>query len=203
MARDIGEYHAGRVHLADSAIERRLFGRGAAAPEAWLGDALLRHGLHKFDEDAPDYALVRAALSLLPRTDMTLLDIGCGRGRVLLYAGLLGAPRVAGIEILPSRVALARRAAARHLPDGVMTVLEGDALALSWPDAEALIAMSPFYPSAWRRFRARLLAYAAARPVRIIAVAWLRDALAADRRFALVAQAQMEWIEIAAFELKI
>ncbi|MEI9994604.1 MAG: methyltransferase domain-containing protein [Rhizomicrobium sp.] len=202
LYRDIRRYHAGEIALSSREIERRIFGTGAALAEDGLGETVQRLGLHKFGEDPPNYDVVRAALGLLPRPGMTLLDVGCGRGRVLLYAALLGAPRVTGIEILEARAALARMAASAHLPPGAATIRTGDALKLPWPAAEALIVMNPFFPSAYRHLRTRLLDYAAARQTVVISVSTLRDRLAADRRFRQIGAAEVGWIALGAFEVR-
>jgi SAM-dependent methyltransferase len=182
------------LDLSDRALERYLF---AGAREAMPQDFFATMARHKLEEDAPNYAVVRAALDLLPRRDISVLDVGSGRGRVLLCGALRGA-RVTGIEILPARAAMAREAATR-LGLSNVTIVEGDALKLPWPKTEAVIAMNPFYPTAWRRVRARLLA-CEHRPV-IVAVSTLRDRLAADKRFRPRGEAAVGWIRLGAFEL--
>ncbi|HEY0107687.1 MAG TPA: class I SAM-dependent methyltransferase [Rhizomicrobium sp.] len=201
LRRDLDRHLGGAIDLADDALERRLYGADNPVPDEPLSSMLRRLGQHKFDEDPPDYRVVRACLQLLPRRDMTLLDVGCGRGRVLLCAALSGARHATGLEIVEYRAAMARRAAARLAPDAV-TVVQGNALKLPWPKAGALIVMNPFYPTAHRRLRARLLDYARAhRPV-IVTVSTLRDRLRTDRRFRLRAEIAVEWITLAAFELR-
>lgn len=199
VRRDVRRYHAGRLALSDRTLERRLF--GAPTREEMSDEALQQLSRHKMHEDEPRYDVVRACMGLLPRPDMTLLDIGCGRGRVLLYAALLGARRATGIEVFAPRAALARAAAGRLAP-GTVRIVEGDALKLPWPKAEALIAMNPFYPSAYRRFRDRLVEYGRERRPLIVSASTLRDRMAADKRFRQVAGATLDWIEIGAFEVR-
>ncbi len=66
--------------------------------------------------------------SLQLKSDDLLIDLGSGRGRVVLLAAARGIP-AQGIEILPSLVQTARYAAAHHLPLASfveMDILEAD-----------------------------------------------------------------------------
>ena len=57
----------------------------------------------------------RKLMSFLPIDfqDYSLVDFGCGKGRVLLYAGELGFKQVIGVEFAPELAAIARGNAAR------------------------------------------------------------------------------------------
>lgn len=82
-------------------------------------------------------------------SDFTLIDVGCGKGRVLLMASDLPFRRVLGIELNPGLAAtasenLARWNASRHACADI-TVLNADALATPLPDSPALLYLyNPF-----------------------------------------------------------
>lgn len=199
LGRLIRRYHHGEVALDDARIERRLFARVDAA-ELPLGETLLRVGVYKFDEDAR-YDVIRTALSLLPGAEMSLLDIGSGSGRLLLYAGLLGARRAHGIEILEHRAARARAAAARLALDQV-TVGVGDALQLTWPRAEVVVLMNPFYPDAYNHACSRLLDYVhAVRPL-ILCGGTILEEFARDPRLRVRSVAPLDWTRLGLLELR-
>jgi SAM-dependent methyltransferase len=198
LARLLCRYHRGETALADDEIERRLFRRGAAAEEA-LGPALVRLGIHKLEEGPARYDIIRTALSLLPRRDMSLLDIGSGSGRLLLYAALIGVKRVQGIEILESRAAVARMAASR-IGLHQACVITGDALKAPWPNAEVLVLMNPFYPSAYPKIRRRLLEHGAG-PL-ILCGATILDRVARDRSFRVLDRAALEWMRFGLLEVR-
>jgi SAM-dependent methyltransferase len=67
----------------------------------------LAHGIRYEPTPAvPFQRLMRAAA--IPARG-TFVDIGCGKGRTLMLAGLLGFERVTGVEYAPSLCAIARR----------------------------------------------------------------------------------------------
>lgn len=67
-------------------------------------------------------------LTELPLAGQTVLDIGCGHGRLLVGALLAGAERATGIDLDPEAIAAARdRVGDAHLGDRV-TLLVGDGL---------------------------------------------------------------------------
>ncbi|MDO8122662.1 class I SAM-dependent methyltransferase [Isoptericola sp. b490] len=97
--------------------------------------------------DAPMYRAIAAALDLRP--DDEVLDVACGWGEFLV-AHAAGARRVAGVDLTPEKVALARERLARRIADGTAEVAEGDAAALPWP-ADTFSAVTcmdayPFFP---------------------------------------------------------
>jgi SAM-dependent methyltransferase len=198
LARLISRYHRGGIALADAEIERHLFGLGPAADEP-LGPALVRLGIHKLEEGPARYDVIRTALSLLPHRDVSLLDIGSGSGRLLLYAALTGVKHAQGIEILEPRAALARAAAVR-LGLHQVTVTTGDALRAPWPEAEVLVLMNPFYPSAYPGIRRRLLEHGA-RPL-ILCGATILERLARDRSFRVLDRARLEWMRFGLLEVR-
>jgi ubiquinone/menaquinone biosynthesis C-methylase UbiE len=77
----------------------------------------------------------RVARLLEPRTEDAVLDVACGAG-VFLRRHASHARRVAGIDHSPAQITLARRLLHGRLARGTAEVVEGDAAALPWPDAE-------------------------------------------------------------------
>jgi SAM-dependent methyltransferase len=57
-------------------------------------------------------------LSLLDAVDGSLIDIGCGPGRMLVAAGLLGIPAL-GVDVSPAAVAIAQHAGGRAVQGSV------------------------------------------------------------------------------------
>jgi ubiquinone/menaquinone biosynthesis C-methylase UbiE len=73
----------------------------------------------------------RQVAHLAPRPGMRVLDVGCGRGEVLLACAGLGA-QVAGLDYAQAAVDISLETLAGL--DGA-EVLQGDVTALPWPDA--------------------------------------------------------------------
>lgn len=83
----------------------------------------------------PLYALYARRSGL--RAGEVLVDVGCGRGELLVEALRAGAARAVGVEYAPAAVALARRTlAAAHAGPGAQVRL-ADARALPLPDGSA------------------------------------------------------------------
>lgn len=95
---------------------------------------LARRGLadiHPLGADAS--AALLAALQLDHR--QRVLEIGCGTGRSLVRVALAGGQLVAGIDILPAMLAVARRRIARSAPGAPIVLLEGTATGLPFAPA--------------------------------------------------------------------
>ncbi len=73
----------------------------------------------------------------------TLFDLGCGDGRVLIYAALHRGLRGVGIESDPSLVALARERVEAAGLSGQIEIIEGDALDARLDDADIVYAFVP------------------------------------------------------------
>ena len=81
--------------------------------------------------------VVRAALELAePRPGELLVDMGCGDGRVLVYAAREYGLRGRGYEIDPALTSLARERVEREGLEGVVEILEGDLLSAEVGDAD-------------------------------------------------------------------
>jgi ubiquinone/menaquinone biosynthesis C-methylase UbiE len=83
----------------------------------------------------PLYALYARRSALRPGE--VLVDVGCGRGELLVEALRAGAARAVGVEYAPAAVALARRTLAAADAGPGAEVRLADARALPLPDASA------------------------------------------------------------------
>lgn len=97
--------------------------------------------------DGPSYRAVADVLDLRPGD--ALLDVACGWGEFLVtYAA--EARRVAGVDLAPAKVALARERLADRIANGTAEVVVADAVRLPWPDGSftAVTCMDafPFFP---------------------------------------------------------
>jgi SAM-dependent methyltransferase len=142
----------------------------------------LASGHHRDAHSAGYYAtapsLVRGALQQwtltlletgLTLADFALLDVGCGKGRVLLIASEYPFRRIVGVELHPGLVAIARRNLRRWMrrPRACtnVEVLQDDALAIPLPEGPLLV----FFFNSFERemidpFLHKIAAAAAARP---------------------------------------
>ena len=134
---------AGAVAWAARSSERRQaresMSRGAAPGRlgSWLNSRM----------DGPSYRAMAQAAEIHPDDD--LLDIACGWGEFLVtYAA--HARRVAGVDLAPAKVGLARERLADRIADGTAGVVVADAAGLPWPDGSftAVTCMDafPFFP---------------------------------------------------------
>lgn len=72
-------------------------------------------------------AVIKAGFSLVkPRPDDVLVDLGCGDGRVLIYAAKKYGIYCVGYELNPVLVRLARREVRWNKADGLVDIVEGD-----------------------------------------------------------------------------
>jgi SAM-dependent methyltransferase len=80
----------------------------------------------------PVYRQVCQVLS--PRAEDDLLEVGCGSGG-LLAGHAAHVHRVAGIDLSPVQVRMARHRLAGRIADGTAEIVLGDVVALPWPNA--------------------------------------------------------------------
>ena len=74
-----------------------------------------------------------------------LIDIGCGKGGVVCYAAAYPFERIAGLEVEPWLVEIARRNVARLGLDGRAEVFEGDAVTFTnYADYNYFFLFNPF-----------------------------------------------------------
>lgn len=113
--------------IAPDAYTERYFLEAAAGYESWT-----QSGGREID---PRYAGTLQLAGLSPGD--TLVDVGCGRGELLVAALAAGARRAIGVEYAAAGVDLARRTIAAHAAGDRATVLHADARALPLRDGEA------------------------------------------------------------------
>jgi SAM-dependent methyltransferase len=101
------------------------------------------------------------------RHDDILVDIGCGKGRVInWWLGHGPGNRIYGIELEDGLAAQARRRLARW-PN--VTIITGDALRELPPDATLIWMFNPFWADVVERFKERLVdVYGLDSPVRVV-----------------------------------
>lgn len=117
------------------------------------------------------------------RPDDVLVDIGCGKGRVInWWLGLGLGNRIYGLE-LDER--LASQARTRLAPWPNVSILTGDALANLPEDATILFMFNPFWDNVVARFKDRLIeVYGEGSPVRIAYfMPMFKEQFSADPRF--------------------
>ena len=107
----------------------------------------------------------------------SFVDLGCGKGRVLLVAAERPFRSIAGVEISTELVDVARRNTERYRPVssrvGAITVANTDAREFDMPDGDLLIHMyHPFDPAVSTAVFSRLTAAQSASPRRVV-VAYL------------------------------
>jgi SAM-dependent methyltransferase len=114
-----------------------------------------------------DYGALAAMFDGLIRPGDVLVDVGCGRGRVLNYwLGHYPGQRVIGLE-LDEQLAAETRARLRRFPN--LEIIAGDALENLPRDAGLLFLYNPFEEPVVRRFAARCLeVYAGRKELRIV-----------------------------------
>ncbi len=97
---------------------------------------------------------VRALLDPLPRA-ATLIDLGCGKGRILCIAAAMGFQRVIGVEFVASWASIARANLARLGLDA--EVINGDVTTYTFPDGPLIVYLyDPFGPSVMATVAERL-----------------------------------------------
>lgn len=114
--------------------------------------------------------VVRCAFALVrDRSDTVLVDLGCGKGRVLALATEFGFREIIGVELAAPVAEIAEQNMAivrRRFPDRApIRVVSGDAGAFAFPDAPlAVFLFNPFGEQTMRRVAARLEAMLASGP---------------------------------------
>lgn len=164
--------HHGVQSISDSRLDAEIGLRPQAAePTATLSDMILAYGNHRFERGDLRYDLIRELFLRLPEgARSSLVDLGCGYGRIGFYGALLLPDfRFWGVEILPERVEEARRARDRW---GLanLDIVQGDAVTEPWPEAETYALMNPDYPDASTKLLRRLEGIAQSRSIIIASI---------------------------------
>ena len=114
--------------------------------------------------------------------DFTFVDLGCGKGRVLLIASEYPFRRVVGVDISERLSHIARSNAELYKPASrsVIEVQTGDATTFEFPETNLLIHLyHPFEPSLTRAVLSRLEASVRKTPRKVV-IAYLLYASALD-----------------------
>jgi SAM-dependent methyltransferase len=128
-------------------------------------DAVLYWPTHREEFDQ----LIKAVGEITPN-DFVFVDVGCGKGRVLLMASLLPFKRVIGVDFSPAMVDMAKRnvALARGARrSGAIEVVHADAAAYTFPEEHLVIFLfNPFGPRVLTKVLENLKTSLQARPRR-------------------------------------
>lgn len=117
-------------------------------------------------EDTPYAVLAHAFGHAPPRPDDVIVDVGCGRGRVINYLLSLGLPnQIVGIELDPEVAADTQARLARH--QNVRVIL-GDATACLPAEGTLFYLYNPFAEFVVRRLSAKLMSLPTLPRLRVI-----------------------------------
>src|SRR5262249_1145362 len=111
LRRHIAALHGSAAAVDDERLDARIGSRSLNV-DAGLqyGDLAVRYGLHRTYQGDLPYATIREIFRRFdPPAQATLLDLGCGYGRLVFYGALLRGARVTGIELVCERVKEAQR----------------------------------------------------------------------------------------------
>jgi SAM-dependent methyltransferase len=170
----------GRVHrVCDERFDaQRGIETARNVDAAELADVLDLRGYEGDDElyaGTPSllFDALHSPLSDMDRSQTTYIDVGCGKGRMLIQASEAGFHSVIGVEFAESLAKMARENLQSVLGHGQgRWRIEGaDARTYRYPDgALALFLYNPFDPPVFERFLSNLCADLAERPrdVRLI-----------------------------------
>jgi SAM-dependent methyltransferase len=138
------------VHVVGNAAIDRLLGTSSSQHVSCLTTATPSFPLGRY-EPSPWLLLFRSLRALKPGPHDVLVDLGCGKGRVLLAAMSMPFQRLIGVELSPELAAEARVAVERHrfwMRAGGAEVIVADAAAWPLPDDVTVIYMyNPFWGS--------------------------------------------------------
>ena len=151
-----------------------------------------------------------SALEVEPR-EVTFIDFGCGKGRVLLLASQLGFTRVIGLELSPELVRIARKNVETYQkkhPGSAIEVICEDAASFKIPAGNILLYMyNPFQEDVMRQvvanvdravrkeFRQITIVYYNARCAEVLDAAGFLERLSTTRRYSVYRSVQMQQSE--------
>jgi len=178
----VRELHRSSRPIDDREVDALL---GIDEEEARLDpvELVLEHGNEFIDAyDGSPYEVARDAVRrlLAVRGDI-LYDLGCGYGRVVLWAALVSDAEVRGIELVPERANPAQRAIRRlRLANARVTL--GNVLSTRFDDGNLFFLFDPFSSETMQRVTRRLAGIARDHPIRI-ASHWMSNDVLARRRW--------------------
>ena len=123
------------------------------------------------------YSIIRDMYHMLNVQPQTpLVDLGCGYGRIGFYGALLWNQSLHGIEIVPERVAEARRVQ-QEVGLHSLSFEVGDLLTVAWPNVSHYLLMNSDFPSVVPPALERLREIAQSRPITVASVSSSNEAL--------------------------
>lgn len=165
------DYHHRRAEIADSSLDEAL----GLPSGSWRLDAAAdtavqhRHPGESIVNVATPYAICRGLLDALsPSAGETVIDLGCGDGRVVLYGALLTPASFEGIELVAERAANGRRAIARLSLENA-AVTEGNVLDHDFRHGDVFYLFRPFSVETESQVLAQLHQQATQRTITIAA----------------------------------
>lgn len=170
----------------DSFDERFGTDTGGIVQPAELGidDAVVREKAILYLGSPPRVTRWMLGNTGIDPSDFSFVDLGCGKGRVLLLASELPFQRVVGVEISAELCAAARRNAQLYRPPSRKTEIEihdGDATKFEFPETNLLVHMyHPFDPELTVKVFEHLAASLAVKPRRVLVAYLLYTAAVAD-----------------------
>ena len=115
-----------KIYKLDSVNENYVHGQGYAP----VSPSALTEALRAIPEDLRKYIFV---------------DLGCGKGRALFLASMLGIRRLIGVEISPTLVRIARENAAKWKSSSSIEIICADASEWAWPEENLIVFLyNPF-----------------------------------------------------------
>ncbi len=121
-------------------------------------------------EPTPYWMLEQLRVLLPLSAEDVLLDVGCGKGRVVCFFAALPLRKVIGIDMAPELVAAARENAHRCRARTPIEIVEGDAATYDIRDCTVIYLYNPFGEATFARMLDHIRASLAAhpRPLRIV-----------------------------------
>ena len=175
------DIHAGHGPTDDEALDLVLgLHRAHVEDRFTLVGLVMTHGHHRLEAGDIPYSVIRDLYRMLElRLQTPLLDLGCGYGRIGFYGALLWNQPLHGIEIVPERVAEARRVQ-QELGCASLRFEVGDLLTASWPEVSCYLMLNSIFPSLMAPVVARLRKIAEARKITIASISSSNEVLRAE-----------------------
>jgi SAM-dependent methyltransferase len=154
------QYIAYRDHRS---FDRKYGTETEIIESAYLAEVLSPHASSAVKYEASiwrEFSRIMKAVPADPRT-YTFIDVGCGKGRALLFADLLGYQRIIGIEFSERLAGIARhnimKFRERRRSSSTIDLICRDALGYDFPDCPIVVYLyNPFGPDVMRPFTERL-----------------------------------------------
>lgn len=137
-----------------------------------LGVLLVAHGQHRLEASDLSYSIARdvyRSLNVNSESESTIVDLGCGYGRVGFFGAVLWGQKYHGIEILAERVGEARRVQRQLCLDSLRFEV-GNIVTCAWPDSAYYLMLNSVLPRYLPEVIERFRQIAATRSITIVSV---------------------------------